>query len=98
MAEKRDSYVYIDSKGKKTSYSCSNPIEYRGYLIYKRADYAEVWACPGVFNYGGKTKSEFAGWNWDVVKDGICLTMRAGENGARRAIDELLQEGAANVG
>ncbi|SDF83107.1 hypothetical protein [Thalassobaculum litoreum] len=25
---------------------------------------------------------------WDVVKDGVCITQRAGPNGARRAIDE----------
>lgn len=25
---------------------------------------------------------------WDVVKDGACVTQRAGPNGARRSIDE----------
>jgi hypothetical protein len=29
---------------------------------------------------------------WDVVKDGVCLTMMAGPNGARRAIDGLINE------
>jgi hypothetical protein len=27
---------------------------------------------------------------WDVVKDGVCVSQLAGPNGARRAIDELL--------
>ncbi len=27
---------------------------------------------------------------WDVVLDGVCLTNRAGPNGARRFIDELV--------
>lgn len=27
---------------------------------------------------------------WDVVKDGVCVTQRAGADGARRAVDALL--------
>lgn len=30
-----------------------------------------------------------AGSVWDVVKDGVCLTQRAGPNGARQYIDGL---------
>lgn len=26
---------------------------------------------------------------WDVVKDGVCVTQRAGQNGARQYIDKL---------
>lgn len=29
---------------------------------------------------------------WDVVKDGVCVTQRAGLNGAKRAIDAILGE------
>lgn len=30
---------------------------------------------------------------WDVVKDGVCVTQRAGPNGARHAIDSLCNGG-----
>ncbi len=29
---------------------------------------------------------------FDVVKDGVCLTQRAGPNGARQAIDKMLDD------
>jgi len=34
---------------------------------------------------------------WDVVKDGVCITQMAGPNGARQAIDKLLQDAATSV-
>ena len=45
----------------------AKPVEYRGFLIYRRL--------PASF---------------EVVKDGICLTQRAGLTGAKWAIDNLL--------
>jgi hypothetical protein len=30
---------------------------------------------------------------WDVVRDGRCITQRAGPNGARRAIDSIMDGG-----
>jgi len=45
------------------------PVEYYGYLIYRRLDEGyEVF---------------------DIVKDGVCVGMYAGINGAKRHIDEF---------
>ncbi len=33
---------------------------------------------------------------WDVVKDGVCVTQRAGINGAKRFIEEAVQALAEN--
>lgn len=34
---------------------------------------------------------------WDVVKDGTCITQRAGFNGAKRAIDDICEEQGHDV-
>jgi hypothetical protein len=46
-----------------------SPVEYYGYLIYRRLD--------GDY------------WVYDIVKDGVCIGMYAGINGAKARIDEL---------
>lgn len=46
--------------------------------------------------YGGYEIFErVAGHVWDVVKDGVCITQRAGINGAKQAIDALQAEQVA---
>lgn len=32
---------------------------------------------------------------WDIVKDRACVSQRAGPNGARRKVDELIEGGAS---
>ena len=34
---------------------------------------------------------------WDVVKDGVCVTQRAGINGAKHFIDDLIDRNYAYV-
>jgi hypothetical protein len=36
------------------------------------------------------------GMCWDVVKDGVCVTQRAGLSGAKKAIDNLVNGGTWN--
>ena len=44
----------------------AKPVNYKGYLIYKRLE-----AC------------------FDIVKDGVCVAMYAGLNGAKTKVDDL---------
>ncbi len=67
------------------------------------ATYRNPWHKPGKPEYGPPSYAthvapeEYKGYLiyhriscvFDVVKDGVCVTQRAGPNGARRAIDEL---------
>ena len=49
-----------------TILASGTPLEYKGYMIYKRTSYC-----------------------FDIVKDGVCIGMNAGLNGAKRRIDNL---------
>lgn len=51
------------------------PAEYKGYLIYNRVD-----------GYGVRGRGV-----WDVVRNGVCVSQRAGPNGARQFIDSLAE-------
>ena len=70
------------------------------------ATYRNPWHRPGKPEYGPAIYSTHArpqeyrghlifqrveGHVWDVVMDGQCLTQMAGPNGARQAIDRLLE-------
>ena len=52
----------------------TKPTSYKGFLIYNRI---EAWSGSG-------------SGVWDVVKDGRCVTQRAGLNGAKSFIDETI--------
>lgn len=67
------------------------------------ASYINPWHKPGRPEYGPREYQtnarptsyrgyliypRIAGSVWDVVKDGACVTQRAGMEGAKRAIDE----------
>jgi hypothetical protein len=56
-----------------------NPTIYKGYEIHERYDREGIKLGEG----GGALV-------WDVVKDGIIITMRAGLNGAKKFIDETI--------
>ena len=71
------------------------------------ATYTNPWHKPGRPEYGPAVYQTDAkpikyrgfliyqrikGQAWDVVKDGGCVTCRAGIGGARRAIDAILTE------
>lgn len=44
------------------------------------------------FEYRGyKVYERIIGRVWDVVKDNVCVTQMAGPDGARRAIDKLVE-------
>ena len=61
-----------------TEYNCeSDPVEYRGYLIFHR------------INSTASIKS--GGHVFDIVRDGVCLSQMAGPNGARRKIDLIIK-------
>ncbi len=45
----------------------SEPVEYKGYLIFEKNSV-----------------------QWDVVKDGVCISQLAGPNGARQKIDQII--------
>jgi hypothetical protein len=67
--------------------------------------YKNPWHKPGKPQYGPPCyetdvrPAEYLGYLiyhrhaavWDVVKDGVCVTQRAGPNGARQAIAALLR-------
>lgn len=70
------------------------------------AQYKNPWHRPGRPEYGppayqtDATPEEYRGFLiynriprhcWDVVRGGECITQRAGPNGARRAIDEMIE-------
>jgi hypothetical protein len=69
--------------------------------------YINPWYKPGQDMYGPKEfttdvkPTEYKGYLiyeriqgqvWDVVKDGRCVSQRAGINGAKQKIDEILGE------
>jgi len=70
------------------------------------ATYRNPWHKPKDPHYGPEyyrtevTPQEYKGYLiyrrtlevWDVVKDGACVTQMAGPNGARQAIDKLVEE------
>ena len=56
----------------------AKPDTYKGYLIYNRI----------------RAHNGSGSGCWDVVKDGVCVTQRAGPNGAKSAIDQLCEQTA----
>ena len=74
-------HSYYDGSYKYTSWS--PPIEvYKGFQIFER------WDREGV-RPGGPVPADFSLMVWDVVKNGLVYSQRAGLNGARQAIDEI---------
>lgn len=73
----------------------------------KPASYKNPWHNPGKpYDYGPENYStsakpvEYRGFLiyhrlpgvWDVVKNGTCVTQMAGQNGARSAVDDMLED------
>jgi hypothetical protein len=57
--------------------------------MYGPAEY-ETSAHPSEYR-GFLVYERISGHCWDVVQHGACITQRAGPNGAKRAIDQLLE-------
>lgn len=53
-------------------------------------EYHEYYPNDFVENYGGYEIWRYTFSQWDIVKDGVIVGMRAGLNGAKKRIDEIL--------
>jgi hypothetical protein len=82
---------------------CNQPTNARLDAIMSKTSYRNPWHKEGRPEFGPAfyqtdvKADEYRGYLiyhrtmsvWDIVKDGSCVTQRAGVNGARQAIDEL---------
>jgi hypothetical protein len=59
----------------------ADPVEYKGYLIFKRVEVHR--------KITDTFKSVFVADVYDIVKNGVCVGMMAGINGAKTRIDQI---------
>lgn len=59
-------------------------------LIHTGPQFYEPHPSSPTFEYCGHQVIERIPRVWDVVKDGVCVTQRAGKNGAKQAIDAIM--------
>jgi hypothetical protein len=72
------------------TYRYKNPWHKPRHPEYGPEEYTTT-AEPEVYR-GYRIHERITGHVWDVVKGDTCITQMAGPNGARRAIDKLLDE------
>ncbi len=54
----------------------------------------EIYKGYQIFN---RIPGEIGRGIWDIVKDDVCISQYAGPNGARKAIDEIVNESLTNA-